>query len=154
MELVLRMSQDLTQSNPDAVHLQQLSEAWVQMAKCCVRDEPQGVEPALTEAASAARRLRALGSEHRFLLDDRLRRLARYRGAQCQREEAAACLHECESLWPDNADGLRGVARGFRELAGEARHWWAELSPAEKDEQQRYLAEAVRLEKVADALRP
>jgi len=58
----------------------------------------------------------------------------------------------CERLWQGNADGLRGVARGFRELANEVKSRWITLSCPEKDEQAEYLAEARRLEDAADKL--
>jgi hypothetical protein len=119
-----------------------------------MRDDPGGVEIALTESVSAARRLVALAAEHRLILDERLRRLARFLREHDRRREAADCLRECQRLWPDDADGLRGVARHFRALADERKPEQPTRSLADKDERQEYLVEAVRLEKAADALGP
>jgi tetratricopeptide (TPR) repeat protein len=155
-ECALRLAQQRANSNPDTAHLRLLSEAWVQLAKCHIRDEPASVEAALVEAITAARRLVALDKRNRSILDDRLRRTARHLGGEGpgQRAKAAEYLRECEHLWPDDADGLHGVALTFRALADDVSKGRTELSPAERDERQQYLAEAARLEKAADALRP
>ncbi|HTU21256.1 MAG TPA: serine/threonine-protein kinase [Gemmataceae bacterium] len=140
-------------SRGDAAHWRRLAEIWLQMAKCRMRDERNGVEAALREAVDAARRLVAESPEHRYVLDDRLARLAHCLAAKGHRRQAAAHLHECERLWQGDADGLRGVARGFRELANEVKLSRIILSSQERNEQDEYLAEARRLERAADTLR-
>ena len=150
----LRVAQEIERQHPDAIHLRALSEAWNQRAKCLVHDDPDRVEEALAESVAVARRLVALDSENRFILDDKLCRLARHLGDVGRLREAVACLRECEGLWPGEANGLRGVASYYRKLAEQVSDGKNEHSPAQWDERNAYLAEAARLEKVADALQP
>jgi tetratricopeptide (TPR) repeat protein len=150
VECVLRIVRQRTGTNPDATQLRRLGELCVQMAKCRMRDDRDGVEADLREAVDAARRLVAMRPEYRYLLDDRLSRLARWLAELGRRPQAAACLHECEHLWGQDADGLRGVARNFRNLANKMNPQGKVLSNEEKAERERYLAEAARLEKAAD----
>jgi tetratricopeptide (TPR) repeat protein len=82
VERALRLAQELTDSNPDAANMRRLSEVWLQLAKCRMRYERDGVKAALTEAVSAARRFAAVRPENRYLLDDRLARLARFSRAK------------------------------------------------------------------------
>jgi tetratricopeptide (TPR) repeat protein len=151
-EVALRLTDQLAGPAPGAAHWRRLSAVRTEFGKCRWGDDPAGAEAALAEAAAAARRLVALVPEDRSVLDDRLRRLGRFLGEHGRRPEAAACLRERERLWPDNADGLRGVARGFRGLAGDVGRGRAALSASEQEEQQRCLAEAARLESAASAL--
>jgi hypothetical protein len=152
VERSLSLARQQADVKPDAAHLCRLASAWTQLAKCRMRDDPEGVEAALTAAVDGARRFAALGPENKYLLDDRLNRLARFLRGNGRRAEAAACLRECEGLWPGDADGLCGVARGFRELADEVTRLRPVLSPAEVEERRRYLAEAARLEMAADSI--
>jgi tetratricopeptide (TPR) repeat protein len=154
VECCLQIVQQKSGAGADAVQLRRLAEVWTQMAKCRVRDDLDGVEAALREAVGAARRLVAMRPEYRYLLDDRLARLARWLAAHNRRPQAAACLRECEHLWIQNADGLRGLARNFRKLADEVKKTRETLSREEKAEREEYLAEAARLEKDANALMP
>ncbi len=151
-ERALQLARQLEGPTPDAAALRRLSEAWTQLGKCRWADDPAGTEAALTEAVTAARRLVALAPEERDVLDGRLRRLAKFLGERGRWAEAAARLRECERLCADSADGLRGVARDFRELADDVARRRADLSPAERDERRGYLDEAARLEQDADAL--
>lgn len=74
----LRLAQELAEARPDATNMRHLSEVWLQLAKCRMRDEPDGVAAALTQSISAARRFATVRPENRYLLDDRLARLARF----------------------------------------------------------------------------
>jgi hypothetical protein len=130
-----------------------LAEVWTQLAKCRMQDGRDGVEAALREAVDAARRLVAMHPEYRYLLADRLARLARWLAECGRRPQAAACLHEGEHLWGQDADGLRGVARNFRKLANEVKNTRETLTSEENAEREGYLAEAARLEKAANTLR-
>ncbi len=152
VECALQIVRQKSGANIDAAQLRRLAEVWTQMAKCRVRDDRNGVEAAHREAVDAARRLVAIRPGYRYLLDDRLARLARWLAECGRRPQAAACLYECEPLWGQDADGLRGVARNFRKLADEMNPDDMALSNEEKAEREGYLAEAARLEEAANAL--
>jgi tetratricopeptide (TPR) repeat protein len=102
-ESARKRAEQLEETNPNAVCARLLSEIWQQIAKCCMRDDPNGVEAALLQSAAAARRFAAFERENRYLLDHRLRRLARFYSEQGKHSQAAACLHECASLPIDAA---------------------------------------------------
>lgn len=152
-ESALQIVQQRVSVKAGAAQLRRLAEMWLQVARCRMIDDYDGVEAALRAAVDAARRLVALTPEHRYLLDNRLRRLAECLGERGRGSEAAACLRECECLWVRDADGLRGVACYFRNLAKDLKPRQTVPSSEEEAERAGYLAEAVRLEKAADALR-
>jgi serine/threonine protein kinase len=152
VECALQIVQQKSSADADAIQLRCLAEVWTQMAKCRMQEGRDGVEAALREAVDAARRLVARRPEYRYLLDDRLARLARWLAECGRRPEAAVYLHQCEHLWDRNADGLRGVARNFRKLAEKVKNARQSLTNEEKAEREGYLAEAARLEKAANAL--
>jgi tetratricopeptide (TPR) repeat protein len=151
-ERALRLAQQLAEPQPDAPALRRLSEAWTQLAKCRWDNDPAGTEHALSEAVAAARRFVTLVPEDSPLLEERLRRLVKFLSQRGRLAEAAACLHERERLCRDSADGLRGVAHDFRELAEDVGRGAAPRTPAGQEQRQHYLAEADRLEKAAAAL--
>jgi tetratricopeptide (TPR) repeat protein len=152
VECALQIVRQRTGTNPDATQLRHLSEVCVQMAKCRMHDDRDRVEADLREAVGAARRLVAIRPEYRYVLDDRLSRLTRWLAELGRRPQAAACLREFEPLWVQDADGLRGLARNFRNLADEVKNAREPLSKEEKAEREGYLADAARLEKEANAL--
>jgi tetratricopeptide (TPR) repeat protein len=78
VERALRLARQQVEANSDAENMRRLSEVWLQLAKVRMRDERDGVVAALTEAVSAARRFAAFRPENRYLLEDRLARLARF----------------------------------------------------------------------------
>ncbi len=153
LECALRIVRPQPGANADAAQLCRLSEVWTQLAKCRMQIDHDGVEAALREAAEAARLLVAIRPENRYLLHNRLDRLARWLAELGRRPQAAACLRDCEALWARDADGLRGVARRFRDLADDVKKTRDPLCVREKAEREGYLAEAARLEKAADLLR-
>lgn len=78
VERALRLARELADARPDATNMRRLSEVWLQLAKCRMRDEPDGVTTALNESLSAARRFAAFRPENQFLVVDRLARLERF----------------------------------------------------------------------------
>ncbi len=151
MELMRRIIDQRVGANPTPENVRRLSEVWMQLAKCCMRDDLDGVEAALVKSVSAARRFAAVGRDNHSLLDHRLRRLARFYGEKERHAEAIAYLLECETLCSHCAESLRGLAQNLRELAEKSSRKNLGTTASESSEIQKYLVEALRIERSAAA---
>jgi tetratricopeptide (TPR) repeat protein len=80
-------------------------------------------------------------------------KLVYWAGLAGDRATVAAALLERKQLWPDDADRLLEVSRDFHKLAESVGKGPKQLSPTEKLEQQRYLAESDRTRRAAEAVR-
>jgi hypothetical protein len=134
-----------------------LNLAWEQIAKARW-DLGRGDEAlaAFRESAAAQRRVVEQAPSvrlYRVRLSRCYDRLAHWSGLRGDRAGAAAALLEREKVWPGDAKGLLEVSSDFGKLAEAVGKDPEKLSPQERAERDRYLAESERVRKAAEAAR-
>jgi tetratricopeptide (TPR) repeat protein len=156
-ESAVRISQEETEAEPDrAAHHTNLSNAWLALGKArwSLGQREQALA-GLRQAVVKQRHLfekEPLVAEHRLYLSKRYGTLVHFLLLSGKLAEAEGCFLEQEKLWPQDTDRLREVALDLRKLADAVGGGRTSLSPAERAERQRYLAQSERVARKAEGL--
>jgi tetratricopeptide (TPR) repeat protein len=153
-----RTLQELARDTPEDSYLfAKLSELWVQIGKAHWElDQVQEALDAYRYSLVAQRQACILApteTEYRRALGQRYLQLGRKLCELGRLDEAEVCLQKRQALWPGDASKRMEAQRELRKWAGQVGPE-GNLSPARRQERQRYLDLCVRLERngVAGAL--
>jgi tetratricopeptide (TPR) repeat protein len=149
VERVNRWLQDLVLKAPEAHFFVELSQSWHQIGKARWElDQAEGTLDAFRHALAAQRQACTLVpavAEYRQELGRRYLQLGRKLCELGRLDEAEACFRERQGLWPDDAAKRAEPWREVQKWADQIPGTDADLSPAKRQERQRYLDLAARL---------